>query len=306
MYGAIDLGGTKIEAALLDNEYNIVKTNRISTPLDSYDKLLSAIDQQVKWIRNGEKQSDIFIGIGVPGFVDKDTGEVTTSNLPAHKKKFRDDILKLIGENVLIENDCRCFALSEANGGAGAGYKKVFGLIVGTGIGGGMCIDKQFIDGLNGMPVEIGHIAIPAFLANELKLPILKCGCGRMGCYETLVSGHGLSQLADYFLNQTINAKNIVKLADNGDEDMQKIVDIWLRVYSHMLDNIQLLLDPDCIVLGGGTSLIPKIENRLATYLKDISLKNTHIPKIYCAKYGDSSGVRGAAMLAQYSSIKGL
>lgn len=297
MHGAIDLGGTKIETALLNDKFEIVNSQRVATPTDNYADLLDAIEGQINWLKAQNLQQPLDIGIGVPGFVDQQTGIALTSNLPAVGQMLRKDIATRAGQFIPMDNDCRCFALSEANGGAGHGYRKVVGLIVGTGIGGGTCVDGKLETGLNNLPIEIGHLPIPHLLIETYDLPVLKCGCGRTGCFETLVSGDGMSRLAKHFTQKHITGQDIVQRAQNGDEVMSKILEIWLDMYSHMLDVIYLMIDPDCIILGGGTSQIENLAQKLTKKLQDLSLENTKIPTILAAKYGDSSGVRGAAML---------
>lgn len=299
MQGAIDLGGTKIEAALLDSEFNPVKRHRVATPSQDYDDLLVAIAAQINWLRDESGDQNLAIGIGIPGIVNKKTGLTLTSNLPTKGKKFRQDISNIVGQDVPLENDCRCFALSEANGGAGEGFSKVFGLIVGTGIGGGLCNDGVLTEGFNALPVEAAHLPLPATMVVKHNLPLLKCGCGRTGCYETFVAGPGFARLAKHITGKEVTAEEISKLADQGDVEFQKVKQVWVELYAHMLDMIMLMTDPDCIILGGGTSLIKDLPATLSAEMENIKLKNTEIPKLLVAKFGDSSGVRGAAMLVK-------
>ena len=209
----------------------------------------------------------------------------------------------MVGQDVPLDNDCRCFALSEANEGAGANYSKVFGLIVGTGIGGGLCVDGVLSEGLNSLPIEVAHLPLPATIVAKYNLPLNKCGCGRTGCYETFVAGPGFSKLAKFLTGRDITAESVCELAANGDAQMQNVKNIWLELYAHMLDMIMLTTDPDCIILGGGTSLIRDLPKDLSVMMEKIKLKNTEIPALLIAKFGDSSGVRGAAMLSASNKI---
>ena len=303
MHGAIDLGGTKIEAALLDDDLIPIKRQRIDTPKDDYEQLLIAMKSQIDWLRAESGDENISIGVGVPGVVGKKSGYTLTSNLPTKGKKLRQDISNLAGQDIPLENDCRCFALSEANGGAGAGYKKIFGLIIGTGMGGGICIDGQLSYGFNNLAAEVSHVPLPATMVAKYNLPLLSCGCGRTACYETYVAGPGLSQLAKHFTNENLSAIDIAARANAGEEKMLHVLDVWVELCSHMLDMIQLLVDPDCIILGGGMSLIKNVEQKLLAGMKKVALDNTHPPHLLLAKYGDSSGVRGAAMLPLLNQI---
>ncbi|PCI88433.1 MAG: N-acetylglucosamine kinase [Hyphomicrobiales bacterium] len=304
MHGAIDLGGTKIEAALLNADLIPIKRQRIDTPKDDYEQLLKAIQSQINWLRSTANDEQLSIGIGVPGVVDKKNGLTLTSNLPTKGRKLRQDISNLAGQDIPLENDCRCFALSEANDGAGAGYKKIFGLIIGTGIGGGICIDGKLSYGFNNLAAEVSHIPLPSTMVAKYNLPLLQCGCGRTACYETFVAGPGLSRLAQHLAEVNLTAIEISARAEAGDEKMIHVLDVWVELCSHMLDMIQLLVDPDCIILGGGISLIKNIEQKLLAGMKKVALDNTHPPHLLLAKFGDSSGVRGAAMLPLLDNLE--
>lgn len=303
MYGGIDLGGTKIEACLFDANLEPLKSRRIATPATSYPALLDALDDQYNWLRatahtHFAYPGDLALGIGVPGLIDRRSGLSRTANLPANGMPLRADLGRRFGFTVLIENDCKCFALSEARGGAGGGFETVFGLILGTGCGGGVCHRGRLVAGRNGLPGEVGHIGMPSHPNGLIDLPSLLCGCGRMGCFETVVSGPGMQGLARRSTGEDLQPERIVALATGGDDAMRRVFDIWLDVMCELIHTIQLTIDPDCIVLGGGLSRIDGIAGHLSDRFATHRLEGVEGPVILGAKFGDSSGVRGAAMLA--------
>lgn len=298
MYGGIDLGGTKIEACLFDSDLGEITRRRIATPRTSYEELVDALVGQYDWLRGKAGVNTLPLGVGIPGQVDTKTGLTLASNLVCDEKPLRQDLSRRLGFPVIFENDCRCFAFSEANGGAGAGHDTVFGLILGTGCGGGVCYKGAIVHGRNGLPgEEVGHLGIPVDAAPGVTLPMERCACGRRGCYETLISGPGIARLARGLKGLHLEAHEIAKRADLGE-----ILDAWAHVVCELFRTIQATVDPDCIVLGGGVSRLAGIEKLLLKHLPGHLLEGGRAPDILLAKYGDSSGVRGAAMLAAMSA----
>jgi len=295
--GGIDLGGTKIEATVFDRDLEIVGTRRVATP-GNYAALLDALVAQHDWLRTRADARQLPVGIGIPGVIDPATGLSNTSNLPATGMPLAADLSDRLGFSVPMENDCKCFALSEANGGAGKDRDTVFGLILGTGCGGGVCFKGALVKGRNGLPGEVGHFGIPAALANSLDLPCLACGCGRLGCYETLVSGPGMAALSHHLTGRNIRAEEIAAAVLDGDRDMEQVLDVWTKIVCELVHTIQLTIDPDCIVLGGGLSRIGGISARIQARYAAHRIDGVSGPDIVPAKFGDSSGVRGAALLA--------
>jgi predicted NBD/HSP70 family sugar kinase len=297
MRGGIDLGGTKIEACLFDARLDEIARRRIPTPASSYEELVDALVQQYEWLR-GEAAVDMLpLGIGIPGLVDIETGLSLTSNLVAHGRPLRQDLSQRLGFPVPFQNDCKCFALSEANGGAGDGYRTVFGLIIGTGVGGGVCHAGEIVAGHNELPGEVGHLGIPMNAVPGVALPLVQCKCGRMGCYETLMSGPGISRLAAALTGRTMRAEEVAAEAVS-DDALKRVLDIWAGIACELFRTLQATIDPDCIVLGGGVSRIPGVLELLRRHMPDHLIEGTRLPVLALAKHGDSSGVRGAAMLA--------
>jgi len=297
MFGGIDLGGTKIEASLFNSDFEMMETSRIATP-SSYGELVDALVEQYGWLCESAGVRQLPLGIGIPGLIDHTSGLSLTANLPATGMPLHADLSDRIGFPVVVENDCKCFALSEANGGAADGHETVFGLILGTGCGGGVCYRGALVNGHNGLPGEVGHFGIPLELANSLNLPSLRCGCGRAGCYETLISGPGMSALSQHLTGIKIRPEQIVAAARDGNEDMEGVLSAWLEIVCELIYTIQLTIDPDCVVLGGGLSRIDGIGTRLSESFVAHRIQGIGGPEIFPALYGDSSGVRGAALLA--------
>ncbi|MCR6499384.1 ROK family protein [Shinella sp. CPCC 101442] len=299
-YGAIDVGGSKIEAALFGNDLLPIEKRRIDTRKESYETLVEAIVEQARWLE-AKDASLAGIGIGLPGLVDTTTGLSITSNLPATGRSLSADISARLGRRVPVENDCKCFALSEANGGAGAGYRTVFGLILGTGVGGGVCVDGRLVKGLNGLPGEVGHFGLPAERVAKYGLPLVACGCGRTGCYETYVSGPGLSRIAAHVTGRPVAAEEIAGAAA-GDVAMRNVRDIWLDLLAELVHTIQLTVDADCVVFGGGLSRMAGLAEDLARVFEAHKLPGVRSPVFRIADHGDASGTRGAAILARQST----
>lgn len=296
MRGGIDLGGTKIEACLFDSQLEEITRRRIATPVTSYEELVDALVQQYEWLRD-QAGRDIPLGVGIPGLVDVTTGLSLTSNLVAHGRPLRQDLSQRLGFSIPFQNDCKCFALSEARGGAGDGHRTVFGLILGTGVGGGVCRSGKIVQGMNDLPGEVGHLGIPIDAVPGSSLPIEHCKCGRRGCYETLVSGPGIARLAKFLTGQGLEAHEVAEKA-KSDSELKRVLDIWAAIVCELFRTIQATVDPDCIVLGGGVSRIPGVLELLQKHMPEHLIPGVRIPVVTLAKYGDSSGVRGAAMLA--------
>lgn len=292
----VDLGGSKIEVALFAADMTVRESRRKPTPRSTYADLLAALEHEVFRFRNLAGTADLPVGIGVPGLVHPDSGVSVCANLVANGHALARDLTERIGGRVVIANDCKCFTLSESRGGAGDGRARVFGLIVGTGLGGGLCQDGRLVLGLNGLPGEIGHYALPAHIVARHDLPLVSCGCGRTGCMETLVSGTGMARLALTLTGRTLSAAEIATAPD--DIDTARVLVTWTELMAELLHTIQLHIDPDCIVLGGGLSNIAGLETRLVDALKKSALPSVRLPEIVKPVFGDSSGVRGAALLA--------
>lgn len=303
MLGGIDLGGTKIEACLFDEQLAEMARSRIATPTDSFEALLDALLHQYEWLRAQAGSEPLDVGFGIPGLVEAGTGLALTSNLPSMGKPLRQELSRRLGFAAAMENDCKCFALSEANGGAGEGFETVFGLILGTGCGGGVCHRGRLVTGHNGLPGEVGHTGISVSATIGRSLPVRTCKCGRQGCYETLVSGPGMAALAKALHDLDISADQIAGRAAAHDPVAEDVLTVWADILCELLRSIQATVDPDCIVLGGGLSRMDGVAGLLVERMPFHMIGGMRLPAVRIARFGDSSGVRGAAMLALQASL---
>lgn len=296
--GGIDIGGTKVEASVFDENWLPVATRRVETPRSSYAALVAIVAEQANWLETQSGCNNLPVGIGIPGLHNAQTGLAFTANLPATGHPFRDDIANATGKDIVFGNDCDLFAFSEAKLGSGMGYKTVFGLILGTGIGGGVCRDGLLYRTLNSAVGEVGHMSIPAALIKKFDLPLLACGCGRLGCYETLAAGPGLTKLSEVISGQTLQASEVAEKAATGDSGAIEVMEIWRSLVAALISDLQATIDPDCVVLGGGLSNIENVAEFISASLPNALLRESTPPHVLVAKYGDSSGTRGAALAA--------
>lgn len=298
-YGGIDVGGTKIEARLFNEHFETVELRRIPTPKETLSSFIDALAQQVQWLQTLSGRGDVMpVGIAIPGLIDSETRRAFTSNLPASGHDIPALLSQAIGRELPMMNDCQAFALSEANGGAGDGFDVVVGLIMGTGVGAGLTSSGTLTRRRNGSALEIGHLGVPARLIQARGLPLFSCGCGKIGCFEAYASGNGLAALGRFRKGDPVKAEEIVAKAMAGDAESSAILSEWAEIVAELLLLIQLAHDPDCIVLGGGLSSIPDVISLIETPFKSIRLGEMRLPVIRVAVNGDSSGARGAAIMA--------
>lgn len=289
MIGGIDVGGTKIEARVFDAAFKEVSRHRIPTPRGTYADLIDAIAAQVAWIESHGVIAAI--GLGTPGLINPVTGVMLTANLPATGQRLGPDIAAKAGRLVAILNDCRAFTLAEATLGAGQGYRSVVGFVIGTGVAGGHAINGQIVPDLNGQHGEFGHLPIPAAVIADLALPLLPCGCGLTGCFETYSSGPGLQRMAQHMTGQTVTTDDILAR-------MPKVREAWVTLIAGLIAIVTRTSDPEVIVLGGGLGMIDGLAEEILGVLLPFLLRNTDAPAIVQALHGDASGALGAALFA--------
>ena len=291
----IDLGGTKIEGIALDESGKELVRHRIATPAGDYAGTIQAITELVLYIEN-VIQCIGPVGIGTPGSLSPATGLLQNSNsVCMNGKPVKADIEKLLKREVRMSNDANCFALSEATDGAAKGVAVVFGVIIGTGTGGGIVVNGKVLTGANSVAGEWGHNPLPWPKENELPGP--NCYCGKQGCIETFLSGPGLSHDFYSVTSETKTAVEIVGLAASG----SSLAEDCLQRYEHRLarglSNVINLLDPDVIVLGGGMSNVQRLYKNVPEIWREFVFSDVVNTKLVPPMYGDSSGVRGAAWL---------
>ena len=289
----LDIGGTKIEVQVFDQDWQAVARHRVPTPKD-YEALVAAVAGQIAWADAGAGPLDA-VGVGAAGLVNPETRLALTANLPATGKPFPADIARAAGRQITYINDCRALALSEAVCGAGQGHRTVMALILGTGIGGGIAVDGSLLPGPMGMGGEFGHIAAPAHLVAAHDLPVFTCGCGRRGCIETYVAGPGLERLALHMTGRKMTAPEIAAARDG---DCRDVWALWLELAAELLHTLTLIADPDVIVLGGGLSSVTGITDDLRAAAAKVQIGDFGTVPIVPAQGGDASGARGAAIAA--------
>ena len=291
----IDLGGTKIAGVVLGADGGIEVERRVPAPRGDYHATVAALADMVAALERVSGQTAT-VGIGMPGSIAPRTGRVQNANsVWLNDKPLKADLEARIGRPVRLANDANCFALSEPTDGAAAGARIVFGVIVGTGCGGGIVVDGRLVDGPRSIGGEWGHTPLPWMRAEELGATT--CWCGRSGCLETWVSGTGLE--ADYARStgRTARGQEIVEAVTGGEVGAVGALDRHADRLARGLAAIANILDPDVIVLGGGlsnlASLYRELPKRMAPY---VFAEDTRVD-IRPPRWGDASGVRGAAWL---------
>jgi N-acetylglucosamine kinase len=292
--GGIDAGGTKLDAQLFDADMQVVAHRRIAAPAGGFDAFADALAEQARWLMHTSGEADLPIGIGLPGIVDPDTGETTAANVPASGRNVAAALRARLGREAVFGTDSVAFAVSEARGGAGEGCRSVVGVVIGTGVGAAHVIDGRVPPRANAMAVEIGHVGTSGRVLAAHGLPQTRCGCGRLGCVETWVAGPGLARLAAHVLGAPVEPPDLPSHPEG-----ERVLAIWADLAAEALDTLHLLLDPDCIVLGGGLSLLPDAPGRLARALAARRLGQVRLPDISLARFGDASGGRGVALMAR-------
>ncbi len=292
----IDLGGTKTEGIVIDSFGKELKRERIKTE-KNYDGTIKGI---VSIVNNFEKSFGNVenIGIGMPGAISADSSLIKNANsIWLNGKPLKKDLEKILKRNVNLENDANCFTLSEAVDGAGKGYKVVFGVIIGTGTGGGIVIDHKVLQGRNNIGGEWGHVTLPNRSDDEKEF-VKKCYCGKDGCIETYVSGPGFASSFNLRFNKQFDSHQILEGFKNYDEECIFALKKYTNHLARGLSLVCNILDPDIIVLGGGMSNIEYIYKHIDVELKKYVFTNILHTKVVKNIHGDSSGVRGAAWLS--------
>ena len=284
----VDVGGTKIEAIALDSAGKIAARRRMATPRGDYDGTLDAIAGLVRELET-ETRARARVGLCMPGAVSPATGLIKNANSTwLIGRPFDTDLARVLDRPVRLANDANCFALSEATDGAGAGARVVFGVILGTGVGGGIVVGGAPLTGPNAIAGEWGHNPLPWPRDDERPGP--ECYCGRRGCIETFLSGPGLARDHRVATGEDLSAEAIVSRAGDA---ITRYTERLARALAHVIN----LLDPDIIVLGGGLSNIESLYDEVPALWSDFVFSDHVATRLVRNRHGDSSGVRGAAWL---------
>jgi fructokinase len=286
----VDFGGTKIEAAMLDSKGGILARQRVPNP-GNYSAAVAAVADLTARIEHETGTRAETIGVAMPGSLSPVSGRVRNANsVWLNGEPFLEDLKAALARPVRVENDANCFALSEAVDGAAAGARVVFGVILGTGCGGGVVVDGRTIEGVNGIGGEWGHTPLPWKRVDEIAA---RDWCGRWDCLEQWISGTGFKRWAG------ISAREADEAARGGDAKARVLLDMLSDRVARALSVVIDILDPDVIVLGGGVSnvasLYPSIQGKLIAHVFSDVLQTRVVKNMH----GDSSGVRGAAWLFQ-------
>lgn len=291
----IDLGGTKTEAIVLAANGEIVARERVATPA-GYREKLDTIKMLVGRLEAGTGLSALPVGLGHPGSLNPRTGLMRNANsteLNGHPLDA--DLADILQRPVRLANDANCFALSEAADGAGAGAASVFGVILGTGVGGGLVLDGHLVEGSSRLAGEWGHTALPWPSPEEVPGP--DCKCGKSGCIEAWCSGPGLASEYERLTGKRLSGLDIARAAESGDGAAQATLARHHDRVARGLASVINIVDPEVIVLGGGLSNLPGIAEAISAALPRYVFSDEVTTRVVRHVHGDSSGVRGAAWL---------
>ena len=298
-YIGVDIGGTKIAGAALNAAGDELAQIIEPTPSD-YASFLNTIvgiveklDQRT--VEKGSKETKGSLGIGVPGAVDQKKGSVPfASNTPCLiGMPLQKDLEKRLGRPVVLANDADCAALSESVDGAGRGFRSVFGLIMGTGVGGGFIYDGKIIKGANGLIGEFGQLPLPFREASDG--PLVDCACGQKGCIDKTISGGGLERLYKMMTEKSLSSSEISKKAREKDLSACRVLDQFYRTVAKAMVTIIHSFDPEIIVVSGGLSGLPGLCDVVASHLGEFTVCKNLSTKFVTAKHGAMTGLRGAA-----------
>lgn len=293
----IDLGGTKIEALALSPNGEEYGRRRIPTPRSDYDGTLRAVAGLVAdLVATLGRENVAGAGVGIPGSLSPRTGLIRNANSTwLNGRTFRQDLQAMMDLPLAVENDANCLALSEAADGAGRGYRTVFAVIIGTGVGGGIVTNGELLSGRNAVAGEWGHNPLP--WPDDGERPGPACWCGKRGCIETFLSGPALELQYRARTGHSADAKAIAGRAAAGEAEAAAALGIYARRLAKSLANIVNIVDPDVIVFGGGVSNIAAVLDQARAELDPWVFSDCCITEFRMNRWGDSSGVRGAARL---------
>lgn len=291
----VDVGGTKIESIALARTGEVIARKRVPTPQQDYEATVAAIASVVGDVEHAAGGHGS-VGVGIPGTISSATGLVKNANSTwLIGRTLGADLSRLLGRPVRLANDANCFALSEAADGAGAGARTVFGVIAGTGIGGGLVVNGEVVVGANAIAGEWGHNPMPWPRPGEWPGP--NCYCGRTGCIETFLSGPGLAADFERATRQRVAVPEIVARANGGDLAAVLCLERHEDRFARALASVINIFDPDVIVLGGGLSNLERLYTAVPARWPAFVFSDVIATRMVRAAHGDSSGVRGAAWL---------
>lgn len=290
----IDLGGTKTELIALDDS-GVRRQRRVPTPAQDYGAIIETV---ARLVEDAESELGVqgSVGVGMPGAISRATHTIKNANTQClNGRPFDRDLSARLGREVRVQNDANCFALSEAVDGAAAGKEVVFGVILGTGVGGGVVVRHHSLIGCNAIAGEWGHNPLPSPTTQDSPAPA--CYCGRSGCIETYLAGPALQREHAQRTGRDLPAAQVAQLAAAGDPGAHEAIERYCERLARALAGVINVLDPDAIVLGGGVSGIARLYERVPELWGRYVFSDQVATPLLAAKHGDSSGVRGAAWL---------
>jgi fructokinase len=294
----IDLGGTKIEGVVLGPDSAVMARRRVPTPKGDYLAIIRTVAALVASLEAEVGRTGLPVGAGTPGAVSRVTGLMKNSNsVCLNDRPLREDLEAALGRPVRITNDADCLTLSEARDGAAAGARCVFGVILGTGVGGGVVVDGRLLSGPNAIAGEWGHNPLPWPRPEWHEVPGPKGWDGRHGSIETWLCGPGLALDHQRAGGETIGSEQIVQAAEAGDAKAAATMARWEDRLARALASIINVLDPDVIVVGGGLSRVERLYRHVPALWDEWVFSDSVETRLVPAQHGDSSGVRGAAWL---------
>lgn len=289
----IDFGGTKVEGAALDQDGNYLDRRRLPTP-GTYDDAVRTVRDLVHALEQSRTKGSV--GVGSPGSISPATGTMHNANTRyLNGRRFREDLEMALARPVRLANDANCMALSEVVDGAAAGAASAFAIIIGTGCGGGLVVDGQIVAGGHGVAGEWGHVPLPWPSAEEHPGPT--CWCGKQGCLERWISGSGFASDHRAVTGETLQGPAIIEAAREGDAGALASLDRYVDRLARAIGMISTILDPAVFVLAGGMSNVTELYDRLPTLVGRYAFTPDWPARIVAARWGDASGVRGAARL---------
>lgn len=292
----IDLGGTKIEGIVMGEGARVLARQRVATPAGDYAATVDAVAALVQRLEAAAGARALPVGVGTPGAVSKASGRMKNCNSTClNGRPLLADLEARLGARVRLANDADCLALSEAQDGAAAGAATVFGVILGTGVGGGIVVRGALLDGANAIAGEWGHNPLPWPQPGELPGPA--CYCGRQGCIETWVSGPGLAADHARVNSVALRGEDIVARAAAGEAAAEATLQRYEQRLARSLASVVNVLDPQLVVLGGGLSQLRRLYRTVPELWKAWIFSDEVRTRLVPAQYGDASGVRGAAWL---------
>jgi N-acetylglucosamine kinase len=299
MITCLDIGGSGIKGAVARSASDITMLGRLRTPLDDFDTFVATISEVLAL---SPAPAGSPVSIAITGVIDPETGIIKCANIPCiDGRRLGSELTSRLGRPVMVANDADCFALAEAVAGAGRGHRIVFGAILGTGVGGGLVIDGKIIVGPGGYAGEWGHGPIAATQVDGIEIPRFACGCGQVGCLDTVGAARGLERLHKHLAGANRNSLEIVEAWKSGDAASVRTMNVYLSIVSDVLALVVNVVGPGIVPVGGGLSKSLELVAALDTEVRKRILRSTNRPLVVPAQLTVEPGLVGAAILGGLS-----